>query len=97
MLESIDSRCDDYVNAGTLDGRDVEVLAHALAVSEAGELWAPAQSEWPFLIKVMDGENWPEVCGWDEAETNAWRALRASIEPTPAPKRKAARTRKRKR
>ena len=45
VFGAIETRLDDFIESGALSGRDAEVLYHALAVSETGELWAVSDAE----------------------------------------------------
>jgi hypothetical protein len=79
IFGAIDTRVNDYIEAGALTDADVEVIEHVLAIGEQGELWQADAAGRAILRKVVDAEDWPEVCGWDETETNAWRSLREAI------------------
>jgi hypothetical protein len=90
VLAAIDTRIDDYVESGTLTGRDADVMG-ALLERLQGPMpmdpltGAPAhaysldESECELLTRIAEAEKWDEVCGWGRVRTKRWASIRSTV------------------
>ncbi len=65
ILEAIDTRLDDYVECGALEGRDAEIVAYLLEHPSHAEL---DEAEVGVTQKVLAGDAWDEVFGWEDGD-----------------------------
>jgi hypothetical protein len=90
VLAAIDTRIDDYVEAGTLSGRDADVVGALLErlqgpmpmdplTGHAAHAHALDESECELLTRIAKAEKWDEVCGWGRVRTRRWASIRQTI------------------
>jgi hypothetical protein len=90
VLAAIDTRIDDYVENGTLTGRDADVMTAILErlqadppidllTGRAAHARTLDESECELLARIADAEKWDEVCGWGRVRTKRWATIRQTI------------------
>jgi hypothetical protein len=90
VLAAIDTRIDDYVESGALNGRDADVMGAILErlqkdpgvdplTGQPAHAFSLDESECELLTRIIDTERWDELFGWGRVKTKCWASIRSTI------------------